>query len=328
MATVLMRSSRSPIFDEIGDLVTVVFDRQARTLAQTEFASIIAFGAGPSLAAVIEAFGDDVHDGDVFIHNDVYSGGNQFADVGVYMPVFHDGELVAWTASKGHIVDIGGMTLGGYDPAFREVWQEAFRIPPLRLHDRGVPRQDVERLVRANVRLDLDVGGHPVDDRRLHDRRAGGCSRCSSATAPRRFDRHMDVVIEASERQVRARDRALARRRLPRRELHAVRRHRPVAATADRGRGDDRGLEITFDFSGSDDQAPGFTNMPPPRRWARSRSRSSCCWTRAARRPDERRPLRARCTTVFREGLADQPALPGRDRLRQPDVRRGASSRS
>ena len=42
MATVLMRSSRSPIFNEIGDLVTVVFDRRARTLAQTEYASIIA----------------------------------------------------------------------------------------------------------------------------------------------------------------------------------------------------------------------------------------------------------------------------------------------
>ena len=45
MATVLMRSSRSPIFNEIGDLVTVIFDRRARTLAQTEYASIIANSA-------------------------------------------------------------------------------------------------------------------------------------------------------------------------------------------------------------------------------------------------------------------------------------------
>jgi hypothetical protein len=30
MATVLMRSSRSPIFNEIGDLVTVVFDADGR----------------------------------------------------------------------------------------------------------------------------------------------------------------------------------------------------------------------------------------------------------------------------------------------------------
>ena len=49
MATVLMRSSRSPIFNEIGDLVTVIFDRNGRTLAQTEYASIIANGAQPPL---------------------------------------------------------------------------------------------------------------------------------------------------------------------------------------------------------------------------------------------------------------------------------------
>src|SRR5215475_9129784 len=77
MATVLMRSSRSPIFNEIGDLVTVLFDRRGRTLAQTEYASIIANGAQPPLARIIEYFGDDLADGDVILHNDVFSGGNQ-----------------------------------------------------------------------------------------------------------------------------------------------------------------------------------------------------------------------------------------------------------
>ena len=111
-----MRSSRSPIFNEIGDLVTVVFDADGRTLAQTEYASIIANGAGPPLPIIIERFAGDLHDGDVILHNDVYTGGNQNADVGIYVPVFHDGELVAWTASKGHVADIGGMTAGRLRP--------------------------------------------------------------------------------------------------------------------------------------------------------------------------------------------------------------------
>src|SRR3954462_11219694 len=91
MATVLMRSSRSPIFNEIGDLVTVLFDRRGRTLAPTEDASIIADGAGPPLPYILKRFEGDLHDGDVILHNDVYTGGNQNADVGVYMPVFHGG---------------------------------------------------------------------------------------------------------------------------------------------------------------------------------------------------------------------------------------------
>lgn len=261
MATVLMRSSRSPIFNEIGDLVTVVFDRSGRTLAQTEFASIIAFGAAPCLREIVEDFGEDVHDGDVFIHNDVYSGGNQFADVGIYMPVFHAGELVAWTASKGHVADVGGMTLGGYDPAFREVWQEAFRITPLRLHSRGEPVRDVCRLVRANVRLDITwedvqsmIGACTIGRRRLLE--------VLERYGTRTFDSHMDLVIEASERQVRAEierwpDGVYRGESFMQSDgLDPSRRLRVACEVSIAG------SEITFDFSESDDQAAGFTNMP------------------------------------------------------------------
>jgi len=203
MATVLMRSSRSPIFNEIGDLVTVVFDADGRTLAQTEYASIIANGAGPPLPVIMQRFAGNLHDGDVFIHNDVYTGGNQNADVGIYLPIFHDGELVAWTASKGHVADIGGMTAGGYDPNAREVWQEAFRIPPLKLVERGVLREDVWELVAANIRLEIvmeDIrammGACTIGKRRLVEvlERYGRGS----------FDQHMDYVIESSERLARA----------------------------------------------------------------------------------------------------------------------------
>jgi N-methylhydantoinase B len=261
MATVLMRTSRSPIFNEIGDLVTVVFDRSGRTLAQTEYASIIANGAQPPLQRIIEYFGDDLHDGDVILHNDVYSGGNQNADVGVFMPIFSAGELVAWTASKGHVADIGGMTAGGYDPRAREIWQEAFRIPPLKLHDRGELRRDVWDLVRANVRFEIVaedikamIGACTIGRRRL--------LAVLDRYGVERFDAHMDYVIDASERRVRA-----ELRRWPdgtyRGEswmvsdgLDATKRYRiAVSVTI-------AGSELTFDFSETDDQAPGFTNMP------------------------------------------------------------------
>jgi N-methylhydantoinase B len=261
MATVLMRSSRSPIFNEIGDLVTVIFDARGRTLAQTEYASIIANGAQPPLAQIIEYFGDDLHDGDVILHNDVYSGGNQNADVGVFMPIFHDGALVAWSASKGHVADIGGMTAGGYDPRARDVWQEAFRIPPLKIHERGELRRDVWDLVRANIRFDVVtedinamIGACTIGKRRLGE----VLDRYGVAA----FDEHMDYVIDASERQVRA-----ELERWPdgtyRGEswmvsdgIDPTARYRVAVAITIAGD------EITFDFSETDDQAPGFTNMP------------------------------------------------------------------
>ena len=224
MATVLMRSSRSPIFNEIGDLVTVVFDRAGRTLAQTEYASIIANGAGPPLPYIIECFGDDLHDGDVILHNDVYTGGNQNADVGVFVPIFHDGELVAWTASKGHVADIGGMTAGRLRPGAREVWQEALPHPAA---EAPRPRRRCAATCGTscarNIRLDIVtediqsmIGACTIGKRRLLE----VLDRYGRDT----FDTHMEL----RDRRLRAPgargDRALARRRLPRRELDGVRR--------------------------------------------------------------------------------------------------------
>jgi N-methylhydantoinase B len=309
MATVLMRSSRSPIFNEIGDLVTVVFDRRGRTLAQTEYASIIANGAGPPLAYIQQRFEGDLHEGDVILHNDVYTGGNQNADAGVYMPVFHGGELVAWLASKGHVADIGGMTAGGYDPNAREVWQEAFRIPPLKLVDRGELRRDVWELVRANIRLDIVtediksmIGACTIGKRRLLEvlDRYGVDS----------FEEHMEFVLDASERLVRAEI-----ERWPdgvyRGEswmvsdgLDPTKRYRiAVEVTID-------GSEITFDFSETDDQAPGFTNMPPASATGAVRIGFLMLMNAGGIDMPTNEGLFAPVTTVFREGSLLNPRFP------------------
>src|SRR5262249_59006479 len=142
--------------------------------------------------------------GHVILHNEVSTGGNQNADVGVYMPVFHGGELVAWLASKGHVADIGGMTAGGYDPNAREVWQEAFRIPPLKLVDRGTMRADVWELVRANIRLDIVtediksmIGACTIGKRRVLE--------VLERYGVEPLEQHIDFVMDASERLARDR---------------------------------------------------------------------------------------------------------------------------
>ncbi|QIX49844.1 hydantoinase B/oxoprolinase family protein [Rhodococcus sp. DMU1] len=262
MATMLMRSSRSPIFNEIGDLVTVLFDKHGRTLAQAEFAAIIAFGAQPPLEYIIDYLGDDIAEGDVILHNDVYTGGNQNADTGVYLPIFHEGELVGWAAAKGHMADIGGMTIGGYNPSATEIWQEALRIPPVKIMAGGVLRKDVWDFVGANIRIDFVmediksmVGACTVGSRRLVEL----LGRYGRGT----FDAHMDYILDSSEKQVRAEI-----GRWPDGVYHGeswmisdgldpTRRYKVACDITVSGD------EVTFDFSRTDDQAPGITNMPP-----------------------------------------------------------------
>ena len=49
-----------------------------------------------AVRAVVEAFGADVHDGDVFVHNDPYFGGSHLPDVNVVRPAFAEGRLLGY----------------------------------------------------------------------------------------------------------------------------------------------------------------------------------------------------------------------------------------
>jgi N-methylhydantoinase B len=261
MGLALLRTTRSPILNEARDFVTGLYDRQGRILAQTEYIPILAFALQPACRAVVDAFGEDVHPGDVFLHNDVFSGGNQNNDVAVFRPVFVDGGLVAWAATKGHQADIGGAQAGGYNPRATEVWQEALRIPPLRIVDAGRLRRDLWRMLFANVRLPIveediraQIGGTVVGER--------GLAELYQRHGATKIERHVEHLFDAAERRMRA-----ELRRIPDGTYvgeswiffdgyHPGSRHRiRVSIEA-------RGGALRLDYTGTDRQTVGFVNAP------------------------------------------------------------------
>ena len=174
MSMSVEQTARSPILCEAKDFVTGLYDAEGRMLEQTENLPILAFSLAPVCKYLVEFFGDDIHEGDVIFHNDVFSMGNQNNDVAVFKPIFHQGELVAWSAVKGHQADIGGNVAGGYNPRATEVWQEALRIPPVKVYEKGKLRKDVWGLIFANIRLEIvqhdmraQMGACTVGERRL-----------------------------------------------------------------------------------------------------------------------------------------------------------------
>ncbi len=174
MSMSVQKTARSPILCEAKDFVTGLYDAQGNMLEQTENLPILAFSLAPVCKYLIEYFGDEIYEGDVIFHNDVFSMGNQNNDVAVYKPIFHQGELVAWSAVKGHQADIGGNVPGGYNPRATEVWQEALRIPPVKVYEKGKLRKDVWDLIFANIRLEIvqhdmraQMGACTVGERRL-----------------------------------------------------------------------------------------------------------------------------------------------------------------
>jgi N-methylhydantoinase B len=174
MSTTMEKTTRSPILCEAKDFVTGLYDAEGRMLEQTENLPILSFSLSPVCRHVAERFKGDVNPGDVFFHNDVFTLGNQNNDVAAFKPIFAGDTLVGWAAAKGHQADIGGAVRGGYNPNATEVWQEALRIPAVKVYDRGKLRRDVWDLIFANIRLPIvqedmraEIGACTVGERRL-----------------------------------------------------------------------------------------------------------------------------------------------------------------
>jgi N-methylhydantoinase B len=202
MSIAMVRTTRSPILCEARDFVTGLYDYKGDMLEQKENLPILAFSLQPVCKYIIEYFGDDIHDGDVIFHNDVFSMGNQNNDVAVYKPVFWEGELVAWAAVKGHQADIGGAVQGGYNPQATEVWQETLRIPPVKVYDKGKLRKDVWDLIFANVRLDIveedmraEIGSCVVGERGVH--------KILERYGREVFEAHKEYLFDSTEQMMR-----------------------------------------------------------------------------------------------------------------------------
>ncbi|GAB6061534.1 hydantoinase B/oxoprolinase family protein [Deferrisoma palaeochoriense] len=259
MSIAMTRTTRSPILCEAKDFVTGLYDAKGNMLEQTENLPILAFSLAPVCKYIIKYFGDEIYPGDVIFHNDVFSMGNQNNDVAVYKPIFFEGELVAWAACKGHQADIGGAVQGGYNPQATEVWQEALRIPPVKVIERGKLRKDVWDLIFANIRLDIveedmraEIGSCVVGER--------GVLKILERYGREVFEAHKEYLFDATEQMMRQEIRTIP---------DGVYRGEAKAYYDGKNPGSEytirvtitvRDGEIHFDYTGTDPQTPGFVN--------------------------------------------------------------------
>lgn len=151
MRVVLAKTAYSPILKSAGDFSCGVFDERGSMVAQGTDLPIHLGSMPDAVRAIVGAFGADVHDGDVFIHNDPYFGGSHLPDVNVVRPSFHEGRLLGYACLRAHWPDVGSATPGSYG-AVTEIYGEGLRLPPLRLVSRGTLNADLEKVILANVR--------------------------------------------------------------------------------------------------------------------------------------------------------------------------------
>jgi N-methylhydantoinase B len=153
MNATLVRTSYSPNIKERKDCSCALFDADGDLVAQAENMPVH-LGAMPfSVSAALEAFPPETLDpGDAVLLNDPYDGGAHLPDLTLVTPVYHEGEIAAFTANRAHHADIGGATAGSVGSDSTEIYQEGLRIPPVKLRVGGEANQAVYDLIERNVR--------------------------------------------------------------------------------------------------------------------------------------------------------------------------------
>jgi N-methylhydantoinase B len=147
--TAIARTSRSPMIRDAHDFRAGIHDRQLRKLT------------GRSYSALVHPVARDfplteMAEGDVFFHNDVYEsegGIGHLPDLCVTVPVFHEGEVVAFVQAFGHHDDIGGAVPGSMPSNATTVFEEGLSVPPIKLWDKGVPNRAALRIMTRNSRM-------------------------------------------------------------------------------------------------------------------------------------------------------------------------------
>ena len=263
------RAAYSPILYEVVDFSCGILDREANLIAETPGLPIFLANLGYAVESTYDTIGrENLNPGDIILCNDPYNGGGTHCpDLVVLCPAFYEGEIRGWAAFRGHIVDMGGIYPGGWYSNTVEVFQEGFRLPPVKLVVEGKPNEDVFRLIRANTR---------VPDAVLGDIRA---MIAAVRKASQRFCKIIDnyglgmtlgaiqEILDQGERMARA-----AIRRIPNGTYSAE-------ALLDGDGNDNEPLdervwvrlavivkdeEMTIDFTGTDGQCRGPMNVPEP----------------------------------------------------------------
>ncbi len=204
MGEAMLRTAYSQVLNSSRDFSTSLFDAQGRLVAQAEHIPIHIGALPASVAAVRETFGTRIEPGDLFVLNDPYHGGSHLPDVTILKPIFVAQALAFWAVTRAHQADIGGATHGGYNPDATEIWQEGLRIPPLKLRERGVVRDDLLAFLALNVRhgrdflgdLDAMIGSTWVAERKL--------LKLVDEWGIESLREIVDAILEGTDRQTRA----------------------------------------------------------------------------------------------------------------------------
>jgi N-methylhydantoinase B len=146
----LMRTAYNMIIYEALDFTVGIFDAGGNTVSIGLGLPMFIRGMSDTVKTKIAHYGlENLAPGDILLTNDAYITGSHLNHMTFTVPIFHDGELVAFSCCMAHWPDVGG-TLDG---ATTDIYSEGLQMPIVKIYRKGEPNEELIAIIRTNVRL-------------------------------------------------------------------------------------------------------------------------------------------------------------------------------
>ena len=171
MGRTLQRTSVSTNIKERLDFSCAIFSPDGGLVANAPHIPVHLGAMSEAVRAQVRMLDGKLNPGDVLVTNNPQAGGSHLPDITVVTPVFEDGKILFFTASRGHHAEIGGISPGSVPPFSRTLVEEGALITSFKLVEGGrFQEEGITELFMAPGKITPDPG-RPANSgtRRLED---------------------------------------------------------------------------------------------------------------------------------------------------------------
>ncbi len=148
-----------------------------------------------------------IEDGDLWFANDAVYGGIHNPDMMVAMPVFYEGELVAWTAALNHTTETGAIEPGGMPVSARSRFEEGMNLPPIKIGTKFRLHADIEEMfvafgMRAPQMVTVDLKARCTTADRVRQRLIEMCEKSGKENVTGLFRRMLDTAEQGARARI------------------------------------------------------------------------------------------------------------------------------
>ncbi|CAA7055676.1 unnamed protein product [Microthlaspi erraticum] len=142
MGRTLQRTSISTNIKERLDFSCALFSPDGGLVANAPHVPVHLGAMSSTVRWQLKHWGENLNEGDVLVTNHPCAGGSHLPDITVITPVFDNGKLVFFVASRGHHAEVGGITPGSMPPFSKAIWEEGAAIKAFKVVEKGVFQEE------------------------------------------------------------------------------------------------------------------------------------------------------------------------------------------